>query len=151
MKRISINFKRVKNYKTKFLSLLVLFLVFGLKAQETSSVTVDVTNIKNDEGVILIALYDSEENWLGKAYMGHVGEIKNGGTKVIFENVPIGIYGVSLFHDENNNGKMDMRFGFIPKEKYACSNQARGSFGPPLWKDAKFQLDKNDKELTIKL
>lgn len=32
------------------------------------------------------------------------------------EGIPIGRIAITAFHDENNNGKVDLRFGLIPKE-----------------------------------
>ena len=67
-----------------------------------------------------------------------------------FENIPEGTYAVSIFHDENNNDKLDSNFIGIPKEDYGCSNNAKGFMGPPKWKDAKFELN-SDKTITITL
>ena len=60
-----------------------------------------------------------------------------------FEDIPEGTYAVSIFHDENDNGKMDTNFLGIPSEDYGCSNDASGFLGPPKWEDAKFQLKEN--------
>ena len=46
---------------------------------------------------------------------------------------------------------MDTNFLGIPKEDYGCSNNARGTLGPPKWKDAKFELKGQDKVITISL
>ena len=39
---------------------------------------------------------------------------------LVFENVPPGRYAVLAYHDENDNGEMDRRFGMIPTEATAC-------------------------------
>ncbi|MEM9649556.1 MAG: DUF2141 domain-containing protein, partial [Bacteroidota bacterium] len=62
-----------------------------------------------------------------------------------------GDYAISVYHDENNNGKLDKYLGFYPKEVYGCSNQARGNYGPPKWKDAKFTINQNTNKQIIKL
>ena len=33
-----------------------------------------------------------------------------------------GIYAISILDDENNNGKMDYRLGFLPREGFGFSN-----------------------------
>ena len=50
---------------------------------------------------------------------------------------------MSSFYDKNGNGKLDTNFLGIPKEPTAMSNNAKGSFGPPKFKDAKFTLTAN--------
>jgi uncharacterized protein (DUF2141 family) len=54
--------------------------------------------------------------------------------------IPQGTYAIACYHDENNNGKLDTKFMGIPKEGTGASNDARGTMGPPKFKDAKFQL-----------
>ena len=81
---------------------------------------------------------------------GTKSEITNHSCTIIFENIPKGTYAVSIFHDENNNGKLDTNFFGIPNEDYGCSNNAKGFMGPPKWQDAKFKLNTN-KTLLITL
>ncbi len=64
--------------------------------------------------------------------------IRNGAAICEFTGVADGTYAVAAFHDENDNGKLDSNFIGIPKEGTAASNGARGSFGPPKFKDAQF-------------
>ncbi|MEL6306276.1 MAG: DUF2141 domain-containing protein, partial [Bacteroidota bacterium] len=138
----------------KIANLLFLGLFFGMHAmmgQETGELTVTVTNISNNKGVIRVGLYDSESNWLDRIYEGRDGVIKDGKSTVTFSNIPYGTYGISLFHDKNENGKLDLILGFMPKEDYGCSNGAKGRFGPPTWGDAKFTLNQKTIKQTIKL
>lgn len=67
----------------------------------------------------------------------------------VFQNLPAGEYAVSVYHDENNNKKMDTNFFGIPKEGVGASNNARGHLGPPKYKDAKFLF--NGKSQTIQI
>lgn len=69
---------------------------------------------------------------------------------MVFENLPSGEYAISLYHDENENNKLDTGWFGIPNEGYGCSNNAKGMMGPPKYEDAKFQLTSN-KEMTIKI
>ncbi|MEO0570622.1 MAG: DUF2141 domain-containing protein [Bacteroidota bacterium] len=138
----------------KFLCL-ALFFLFGplSKAQEeqTGELIVKINNIGSEAGKLVVGLYASEENWLESTVKGKHGEIHGSTSEVIFKDVPYGQYGVSLFHDENNNDKLDMRFGFLPKESTACSNQAPARFGPPKWKRAKFDFNSRSQTIKIKL
>ena len=44
---------------------------------------------------------------------------------------------------------MDTNFLGIPKEPIACSNNAKGSFGPPKFKDAKFAIAEEETHIKI--
>lgn len=119
-------------------------------AQSGYSLTVQVKDADSNNGKMMIAIYNSESDFLDKTYMGTQSDITNNSCEVTFENIPEGIYAVSIFHDENDNDKLDSNFIGIPKEDYGCSNDAKGFMGPPKWKDAKFEL-KSDKTITITL
>ena len=68
---------------------------------------------------------------------------------MIFKDLPYGRYAISLYHDKNSNGKLDKNVMGIPREAYAFSNNARGSFGKPDWDAVNFQIDDAEKQLTI--
>jgi uncharacterized protein (DUF2141 family) len=114
------------------------------------SLTVDVSGFKNNKGKIMIGVYNSEANFLKKTFLGKIASIKDKKAQAVFENVSPGIYAVSVYHDENENNKLDTNFLGIPKESYASSNDAKGFMGPPKYNDAKFDL-KSDKIINIKL
>lgn len=125
-------------------------ILFAQKSMN-QDVIVKITNIDNDSGKIYVALYNSEATFLDKNFKATISKIENNSSEVVFKNVPNGIYAISLFHDENDNNKLDSNFIGIPKEDYACSNNARGFMGPPKWKDAKFEIKNNSVTQTIKL
>lgn len=143
---------KTKTMKTTIacLGLILCFSITGL-AQNTASLKVKITDIESDEGMLMVGLYNTAEDWLEEVFKSKKSSIENGQCEVLFKNVPHGEYAISVYHDENNNGKMDKYLGFYPKENYACSNQAPARYGPPKWSDAKFIIDKNHNEQTIKL
>ncbi|WP_299127153.1 DUF2141 domain-containing protein [uncultured Winogradskyella sp.] len=120
------------------------------EAQEVYELTVTIKDADTNKGKMFIAVYNAEKNFLSQSFEGAKSEIANKGCTVTFKDLPKGNYAVSIFHDENDNGKMDTNFLGIPKEDYGCSNDATGFMGPPKWNDAKFQL-KEHKTLTITL
>jgi uncharacterized protein (DUF2141 family) len=71
-------------------------------------------------------------------------------AEITFQGIEKGEYAVSLYQDENGNGKLDTNFMGIPKEAYASSNNAKGFMGPPKYQEAKFIVDKNQ-TITILL
>tara|TARA_R110002073_G_scaffold139232_2_gene289281 strand:- start:57801 stop:58214 length:414 start_codon:yes stop_codon:yes gene_type:complete len=121
-----------------------------MSAQEGSVLTIDFEGIKTSEGKLFVALYESEDAFLKEPLIGKIVTVTNGKATVVFEDLDTGVYAVSSFYDTNNNGKMDTNFLGIPKEPTAMSNQAKGSFGPPKFKDAKFEITSTSKTIQIK-
>ena len=123
---------------------IVILFIFSqvLNAQESVSydIIVNVKNIDNNKGKVFVGLFNSEDTFLTKKFKGENSTIQNQSCVVTFKNIPAGTYAISLFHDENENNKMDINFLGIPREDYGCSNNATGFMGPPKWKDAKFEL-----------
>lgn len=120
------------------LSLLPLIgFVLTLETQAQSSLEVTVKNIKETKGTIRVGLFATENDFLKNAVDGKI--VKASGTEVtvIFENLKPGEYGISVIHDENENGKLDSNIIGIPKEGFAFGNNAMGTFGPPDFEKAR--------------
>jgi uncharacterized protein (DUF2141 family) len=133
---------------------MLLFLISFLHTVPNGTLTVTVLQFKNDQGQVSIALYNQEEafpKFPEKAVKIILAPIKDKKSVVIFESLPPGEYAVSVFHDENKNGKMDSNFFGIPKEGVGASNDAKGHFGPPHYKDAKFNFNGGSQSITINL
>ena len=128
--------------------------MFSLNAQqktETFDVTVNMSNFKNNKGMALVALCNTKESFLVGGIKSAKLKIVNNACSVTFKDVPKGIYAVSMFHDENENNKLDTNFLGIPKESFGCSNNAKGFMGPPKWEDAKFEISNKDVVQNIQL
>ena len=125
--------------------------VVNAQQQKTYDIKVEVKNAKSDEGKMFFALYDNEEDFLKKEIKGEIKVITNKTSIITFKNVPAGVYAVSVFHDKNDNGKMDTNGLGIPIENFGCSNDAKGFMGPPKWKNAKFEVSDKDKNIIINL
>lgn len=111
---------------------------------------IEITGFTNDSGSAMVGLYNTKDSFLKKTFKSIKTVVKNKKTYAIFTNLTKGEYAVSMYHDENSNGKMDANFMGIPKESYAASNGAKGFMGPPKHDDAKFTLTSN-KKLSIKI
>ena len=136
--------------------LLPLFLNSGVLAE---ILIINVESASNN-GLALIGIYDKEENF-GKAKVnqeleeekvltGAVTKITNNRAQIKF-NIPFGSYAISGFQDFDGNGIMSGNFLGIPKEPFGFSNNARGKFGPPKWKDAVFIFNTPNQEVILKL
>jgi uncharacterized protein (DUF2141 family) len=117
------------------------------------SLTLVVLGLANNEGKVIIALFDSAEGFEkdGAFVRSAFVEPENRGAVWSFGDLPFGEYAVRLFHDENGNEKLDTNWMGIPKEPYGFSNDARGKFGPPGYEAAKFLFDSDGLTLQVKL
>lgn len=138
--------------KIFLITTLILCKIFSITAQEESTtfdLTVVINGIENDKGKIYLAIYDSEETFLTEVE-GIVAAIKDRKSVGIFKGLRKGVYAISLFHDENDNKKMDTKIFGIPKEPYGFSNNVKLFMGPPKFKDVKFSLE-SDKTISIRV
>lgn len=113
---------------------------------QAAHLTVVIVGLKNNKGEVIIKLFNSREKYDRKdanPFRKLSVTINNRRAEGIFEDLPIGEYAIKLFHDENANGHHDENFLGIPKEDYAFSNNARGTFGPPDYEKAKFDVMEN--------
>ncbi|MEQ8812808.1 MAG: DUF2141 domain-containing protein [Imperialibacter sp.] len=108
-----------------------------LQSDSSGTLTVEIKGIKNVKGDIRVALYDLKENFLtDRLYKGKVEKVNGESVRVQFTNLPFGSYAISVFHDENENGKLDTGLFGIPKEPYGFGNDSMGILGPPDFEEA---------------
>jgi len=136
-----------------FFTLFLVSISFGFVAQkEDYTLTVKVTEIENQRGVIEIALYKDPNKFAKVGQTYRIIRIKVEGNTIVhdFKNLEEGKYAVCLFHDENNNKTCDKNFFGIPTEAYAFSNNIRPRFSVPTFEECSTKLEKN-KTFTIKM
>jgi uncharacterized protein (DUF2141 family) len=102
------------------------------QAPSEHSATLDITvrGIKSARGVIRLAICPPNAGFpecKGREVRSASLPIANGQARVHFADLSAGVYGISVFHDANANGKLDTFLG-IPKEGYGFSRNP--SFRP---------------------
>lgn len=113
---------------------------------------VDIAGMHNDKGRVVCSLFSTAAEFpkrTDKAVAHTASDISQGQASCDFAGVAPGTYAVSVFHDENSNGKLDTNFMGIPREGVGASNNARGHFGPPKFDAAAFQFSGGRLDLTI--
>ena len=126
----------------------------GRSAKSTGTLVVEMTGFRNDQGNVSVALFNQGQAYPKspeKAVAIIYSRIVNKKASATFDQLPAGEYAVSVYHDENNNKKMDTNIFGIPKEGVGASNDARGHFGPPKYQDAKFYFDGTTKSISIRI
>jgi uncharacterized protein (DUF2141 family) len=115
------------------------------QAQPSSKdvIQVEIDGLRNDKGQVLCALFSSANDFpkkTDKAVAHAESVISQGHASCEFRGVAAGRYAVSVFHDENSNGKLDTNFMGIPREGVGASNGAKGHMGPPKIRGCCFSL-----------
>ena len=135
----------------------LLVLIFSsnfLLAQEpntTHALQITVNNFENLKGKLQVCLTDKKEDFLKQCEYTKVVNVTDNTISLEIANIKTGIYSISVFHDENNNGVLDTKYFFkIPSEPYGFSNNPSARFGPPSFEKCTFLIDK-DKQISIEL
>jgi len=126
---------------TIFFSLL--FVIFSLSIfAQTGSIEVKINGIENNDGVVMIGLYNSDSDFpdFDKGFTGAAPAADKNGVTHTFKDILPGTYALAVWHDEDEDKELDKNFLGIPKENYGFSNNASGTFGPPDFKDAAFEV-----------
>ncbi|MBN1524560.1 MAG: DUF2141 domain-containing protein [Spirochaetales bacterium] len=130
-----------------------LFCLSAVFSQEkTGEIQVTISGLRTAKGKVLCTLYNKADGYPmeeKKALKAAEADIRDGKAVFVFSDLPYGTYAVSVFHDENANYKLDTGLFGIPTEGLGASNDAKGSFGPPQFKDAKVEL--SGPELILKI
>lgn len=134
----------------------VLFLLTAALPQgqlaEANIVHVEIGGLRNDKGQVFCALYSSRDGFpknTEKAVARIKSAISDKQAVCEFSGMAPGTYAVSVFHDENSNGKLDTNFMGIPREGVGASNGAKGHFGPPKFDAAAFHFSGGRLDLKI--
>jgi uncharacterized protein (DUF2141 family) len=128
---------------------IICLLLASIAGMAQGTVEVTVANVKDTTGTIRVGIFKDESTFLKEAYIGKVVKAGKGEVKVIFENVPSGKYALSVIHDENRNGELDSNLIGIPREGFAFGNDAMGTFGPPSFEKAAFEVSKEAKKMKV--
>jgi len=113
-------------------------------AKDMVPIIVTARGFKGTRGQAIVAVYNSEGTWLklDKATRLIKTKIEKSELQVKIPDLPQGVYAVSVIHDENMNGKLDMHWFPIPgpDEGAGVSNDATATIGPPSYNDSRFKL-----------
>ncbi len=131
----------------------LLFLWFLIMGDvESNKIQVAIENIRGNEGKVYVALYEAGSEFpKDKHYVKR--QFKNarrGEINFIFDQIPTGEYAIAVFHDLNDNVKLDTNLFGIPKEPYGFSNNFRPRLAPPKFSDCAVSINK-DVNIRIKI
>lgn len=129
-------------------------LTANLPTGPAGKIVVQIKNLRNDKGLVRVNLFATAKGFPNDykvAFKTVSGKIVNQTADITLSGIPHGTYAIGIMHDEDSNGKMKANWLGMPQEGVGASNDAKGSFGPPKFEDATFQLDADSLTLTIAL
>ena len=113
------------------------------------SLIVTVNGLRCCDGTWRVALYHKDSKWMSESGMvrGRIGSVLADSQRVEIHGLPRGKYAIAVHQDLNGDGKLNRRFGLVPREPYGFSNDV-GKYGPASFEEASFELNE-DKEISI--
>lgn len=117
-----------------------------------ATLTVDVSDIGDARGHLLLVVEASADGWNGREVEAAKARIAVAADTVRhrFEGLPAGDYAVQVLHDANDNGEMDKNFLGIPSEGYGFSNNPR-VMRRATFEEARFDLPAGGATIAIRL
>ena len=120
------------------------------KKQSNYAIAVSVAAIQNPKGKVYFAIY-TNKNFLKNPLKSKTVSVKNGTAQVQFTNITTGTYAIAVYHDKNENGKLDFDLTTgRPTEDYGFSNNPT-LYGSPEFKNAKFEVVNKDVTFEVLL
>ena len=137
--------------KKLLFTITVFAMSFTMNAQEETGITLTVVieNVLNNEGHILSGLHNETTFMKAEGIKTSKNKAEAGELILTFENIQPGDYAFSVLHDANDNNRMDFANNGMPTEDYAMSGET-SPMGPPTFSEAKFTIEGEDKELSLR-
>lgn len=136
----------------KYLFFLILFCATTNVDAQNATLIVEISGIKNDKGIIEIGLYNKASDFpiVGNQFKYIRTDAISPTTRVVFKNIPIGVYGISIYNDVNSDGACNLNWIGYPVEGFCFSNNFKPFLSAPKFKDVKFVV-KGNKTIKIKM
>lgn len=121
--------------------------------ENTYSITITVTNIRNTDGVIRFKFYDDatpfphDKGFLRIAVPK--SQVRGGTFTATYYGFVSKNMGIALLDDENDNWLLDFGW-FLPKEGHAFGDYYHSALRRPVYNDFRFLLT-GDKRVTMKM
>ena len=118
------------------------------------TVVVTIEGFRGAAGHARVAVFNREAGFPddeSASYRKLVAEIKDGRVEVRFEGLPYGDYAVSMYHDANDDAKVNKGWFGIPQEGYGVSNNIVHATRGPRFGEALFRLAEQVHEVNIRV
>jgi len=120
---------------------------------EKGILELEIANIRDTRGVIRVGLFNKEAGFpdQDKVSWSKILPAQRGKVSLEIPDLPYGSYALAIYHDLNNNGRLDKNVWGIPTEPYGFSNSVKAKWSQPTFGEAAFSFPKAIQRLTITL
>jgi uncharacterized protein (DUF2141 family) len=116
-----------------------------------STLQVTVHGVRNDRGHIRIGVCRRNE-FLSEACVHHaIVPARAGDVSASIPDIPPGEYGVAVYQDEDDSGKLKRNFFGMPKEDLGFSRDPALTFGPPSFARSAISIGNHDARVALTL
>jgi uncharacterized protein (DUF2141 family) len=146
----------MKNIYTILLVIGALLAPTGHSSAQANCVKVSINGFRVTTGKLYVSIYKNQDSFLkiGKETATNVVRVNKNDTAIAtcFSGLAPGWYAVALYHDEDDNGKMNSGIFGIPLEPYGLSNNFRPRMSYPRFDQCSFYVpDTSEKDIAIAL
>ena len=117
----------------------------------SASIDLAITGLRSEKGNVLVCLSSNPKYFPDCTKDKNARKLKVSAVKadaIQIADVKPGTYAVALIHDENANGKMDLRL-FLPREGFGFSRNPKIGMGPPKFESAQFTVGTDDAHYAV--
>lgn len=148
--------ERLTGMAHRLLLPLLLLLFSGALPVEPShaALEVKISSSAAASGAVCLAVFDCPQAFeRSEAKISKVVNWPKGqnNLRLSLPPLPEGSYAIAVFHDLNNNGKLDRNLWGIPTEPYGFSKEPANKWQKPAWQDILLPIQPSTKQLAITL
>lgn len=144
------------------ISLFLLILSYGNiesadnRSASKGKIIVKIENFEHSNGVLRSHLYniDKKQFFPTKTdfcFKRDTALINDNKSLIIYDDLPFGVYALTVHHDENANGTMDTNFLGLPVEGFGISMNPTIIMSVPEFEEAQFDLNDKEKKIVVKM
>ena len=116
-----------------------------------AAVDVEITSIKNDHGLVRVAICTREIFATKHCLYFSAAPARPGSVVVHLEGIPTGHYALQAYHDEDGDGRLRRGLFGIPSEAIGFSRDAKFRLGPPKFEDAAIDVAEPTTATSLRL
>lgn len=137
-------------------SLLATLMLFALPdtMRESGALQLTVTNIKAETGRVWVGIYMNEEEFLDreKARLVEMKVDQKGQLIIPIDSLDYGSeYALAIFHDEDDDGEMNLNWFGLPSEPWAFSGEPKTRLRLPKFDEVKFCFKPGKEDHLVRL
>ena len=141
----------MKNLLIAFLMIVISF-SGGKCFGQTAKLKVVVSNISEKKGSVMIGVFDNALDFKSKKnpYASAKAKANDSTISYTFPELIMQRYAIAVYHDENNDGELNIKKLGIPTEGVGFSSKVASKLHQPIFPEASFML-KSDTTIYIRM